>query len=242
MEVSELENFIKTHNVKTIPSEFWKAQNPDAFTLPEPFDFSLFDKQYTSSLIDKKKTFNITFLFQQEKFHNSGDIVHLCRFLFSSGYTRKYNIVFKFNYDPGKDLVRTFGIANIKYVNYLEQDEYFGLLQNSHGVVSNHRTNYSGRYIAEVALLGIPLIVSPTGGNMHFLNQQNTTFLKTKNNDGVENFVPCQECYGGIFGFIESSYSTLLRLAQRAKLTARRMYSPEKYKDTLLQIKDSIEV
>lgn len=243
MEIAELENFIKSKNIKTIPSEFWRLKEPDAYVLAEPFDFGVFEKKYQSSIIDKKETFNITFLFHKEEYHNSGDIVHLCRFLFSSGYTAKYNVVFKFNYDPGKDLVKTFGIAKIKYIGHLEsQDEYFGLLQNSHVIVSNHRTNYSGTYIAEAALFGIPLIVSPTGGSMHFLNQQNTTFLKTKNNEGSENFVPCQECYGGIFGMIETSYSTLLRLAQRARLTARRMYSKEKYKETLLQIKDNIEV
>ena len=242
MDIKDLEAYVSTGFVQTIPSEYWKLKYPDAFTVVKPLDMSVFDAKYEPSIIDKTKTFNVTFLFQNETDYNTNDIVHLTRFLFNSAYSKKYKIIFKFNYIPREDLIRTFKIAGVHYVGPLEsQAEYFGILQNSHVIISSHRTNNSGLYLGEAALFGIPVISSPTGGSAQLFNTNNSLFLKTKNNDGGENFVPCHECLGGIFSFIDNSYPTLLRFGHRAKLTARRLYSKERYKASLEAIKESLE-
>lgn len=242
MDLSELEEYISQQDIQIIPSEYWKLKYPDAFTVVKPVELSEFDKVYDPVIIDKKKTFNITFLFQNEVDYNTNDIIHLTRFIFNSAYAKKYNIIFKFNYIPREDLIRTFKIAGISYIGPLEKrEEYLSLLQNSHVVISAHRTNHSGLYLGEAALFGVPIITSPTGGSVQLFNANNSLFLKTKNNDGGENFVPCHECLGGIFSFIDNSYPTLLRFGHRARLAARRLYSKERYKSSLEAIKESLE-
>jgi len=242
MDLTELEEYVSRQNIQIIPSEYWKLKYPDAYTVIKPVDLAEFDKKYASTIINKEKTFNITVLFQNELDYNTNDIVHLTRFIFTSAYAKKYKVIFKFNYIPREDLIRTFKIAGIEYIGPLEKrEDYLSLLQNSHVVISSHRTNYSGLYLAEAALFGVPVITSPTGGSAQLFTQTNSLFLKTKNNDGGENFVPCHECLGGIFSFIDTSYPTLLRYGQRARLAARRMYSKERYKASLEAIKDSLE-
>ena len=90
-------------------------------------------------------------------------------------------------------------------------------------------------------MFGIPIITSQTGGSMQLFNQNNCIFLKTKNADGIENFAPCHECYAGVFSAIENNYTTLVRFGIKARANANRLYSVQKYKETLKSIVENYE-
>jgi len=242
MDIVQYEEYLKEKNIHVIPSSYWESDYPNSFTLIKPFDPTVFQKNYNSSYIDSKHTFNITFLFQKEEYYDTSDTLALIKYILKSGLSQKYTVTFKFNYDPHPNIVKTMPIANIRYIGKLPTEEYYGLLQNSHLICSNHRTNYSGRYLAEAAMFSVPILSSPSGGSMQFLTDDNSLFFKTKNMDGPENFVPCEECYAGLFGVVEKNYNNLIRFAYRCRAVVSRLYSQSYYTDTLKYIQEATEL
>lgn len=241
MDVKLYEEYLQRNNISTIPSSYWEPDYPKSYTLIKPFDRSIFNIDYPTNIVDCKKTFNITFLFQKESYYNTNDILSLIKFILKSNLSSKYNVIFKFNYEPHPHIVKTIPLAKIKYISKLPTHEYFGLLQNSHLICSIHRTAFSGRFLAEAAMFRVPIISSPVGGAMQFLDDSNALFFKSKNADGPENFVPCEECYGGIFNTVEQNYNNMIRFAYRCHAIVSRLYSQSNYNETLKYIREETE-